>query len=228
LGGQGSLTGHSNIGPCGLAGQYEPRQPSGRTSGKGGPSPDLPPPRTVRATCAAHGSSLRHLVGGAEDPVPGAPYGSLRHGPIVIGPLHRLASVGPFGSHRLTSPIGFGVQTLRFRRGPPEICALSGRVSPARAGPIRPITGRPSLAPALLYPLRHPPPSRSGYRRLAAAGRVGLTLLPDVERRMGRLRPIVRRVTAPPSPRVPNRRSDPRAILAPAYQHLWPVLDHGP
>src|SRR3954453_13088222 len=38
-----------------------------------------------------------------------------------------------------------------------EVCALSGRVSPACAGPIRPITGRPSLAPALLYP----PPSPS-------------------------------------------------------------------
>src|SRR5215212_8295551 len=25
-----------------------------------------------------------------------------------------------------------------------------------------------------------------------------------------------------------NRRSDPRAILAPACQHLWPVLDDGP
>src|SRR3954465_1341888 len=25
-----------------------------------------------------------------------------------------------------------------------------------------------------------------------------------------------------------NRRADPRAILAPACQHLWPVLDDGP
>src|SRR4051812_35426427 len=51
-----------------------------------------------------------------------------------------------------------------------------------------------------------PPPSpalRSGYRRLAATGRVGLTLLSNGEKRMGRLRPIVRRVTVPPSSRVP-------------------------
>src|SRR3954453_16534326 len=57
-----------------------------------------------------------------------------------------------------------------------EVGALSGRVSPACAGPIRPITGRPSRAPALLYPLRHHPPLRSGFR--LATGRVGLTLLP--------------------------------------------------
>ena len=49
-----------------------------------------------------------------------------------------------------------------------------------------------------------PPPSpslRSEYR--LAAGRVGLTLLSNVERRMGRLRPIVRRVMMPPSSKVP-------------------------
>src|SRR5215203_4134709 len=66
----------------------------------------------------------------------------------------------------------------------------------------------PPLQRSLRF-LRHPlppPPSpslRSEYRRLAATGRVGLTLLSNVERRMGRLRPIVRRVLAPPSSRVP-------------------------
>src|SRR3954468_11546829 len=85
-----------------------------------------------------------------------------------------------------------------------EVSPLSGRVSPRHRGPIRPITGRLSLAPPLLYPLRHPPPLRSGYRRLAATGRVGLTLLSNGERRMGRLRPIVRRVLVPPSSRVPT------------------------
>jgi hypothetical protein len=178
LGGQGSLTGHSNIGPCGPAGRCRPRQPSGRTSGKGGPLPDLPPLRTVRATYAAHGSGPRHLVGGAEDPVLGAPYGGLRHGPIGIGPRHRLTPVGLFGSHRLTSPIGSGVQTLRFRRDPPEVCALSGRVSPATAGPIRPITGRPSLAPALLYPLRHPLPRGRDTAASRRRGEWGLPCCP--------------------------------------------------
>src|SRR4051794_41049165 len=81
-----------------------------------------------------------------------------------------------------------------------EVSPLSGRVSPRHRGPIRPITGRLSLAPPFLYPLRHPPPLRSGYRRLAATGRVGLTLLSNGEMRMGRLRPLVRRVMVPPSP----------------------------
>ena len=84
------------------------------------------------------------------------------------------------------------------------------------AGSLRPFgLGIPALA-ALSPPLqrslrflRHPlppPPSpslRSEYRRLAAMGRVGLTLLSNVEKRMGRLRPIVRRVLVPPSSRLP-------------------------
>src|SRR4051794_9784645 len=49
-----------------------------------------------------------------------------------------------------------------------EVSSLSGRVSPRCRGPIRPITGRPSLAPPLLYPSAIPslavgiPPPRSG------------------------------------------------------------------
>src|SRR3954470_16156174 len=54
------------------------------------------------------------------------------------------------------------------------------------------------LAPALLYPLRHHPPLRSGFR--LATGRVGLTLLPKGELRPGRLRPFVRRELMSPSP----------------------------
>ena len=93
----------------------------------------------------------------------------------------------------------------------------SSLIAPLRpAGSLHPfglgIPARAALSPPLqrsLRFLRHPlppPPSpslRSEYRRLAATGRVGLTLLSNVERRMGRLRPIVRRVLVPPSSRVP-------------------------
>mgnify|MGYP006138651321 CR=1 FL=1 len=93
----------------------------------------------------------------------------------------------------------------------------SSLIAPLRpAGSLHPfglgISAVAALSPPLqrsLRFLRHPlppPPSpslRSGYRRLAATGRVGLTLLSNAERRMGRLRPIVRRVVVPPSPRVP-------------------------
>jgi hypothetical protein len=63
-------------------------------------------------------------------------------------------------------------------------------------------------------PLPPPPfPSlRSGYR--LAAGRVGLTLLSNVEMRMGRLRPIVRWVTVPPSSMGP--------IDEPTHVPFWP------
>src|SRR4051812_33925700 len=88
------------------------------------------------------------------------------------------------------------------------IAPLTGSLRPFGLG----IPARAALSPPLqrsLRFLRHPlppPPSpslRSEYRRLAATGRVGLTLLSTVERRMGRLRPIVRRVLVPPSSRVP-------------------------
>jgi hypothetical protein len=138
----------------------------------------------------------------------------------------RHPSFGPFSLRRLTSPSVEApsfIAPLRpagslhpFRLGIPAVAALS-----------------PPLQRSLRF-LRHPlppPPSpslRLGYRRLAATGRVGLTLLSNVERRMGRLRPIVRRVLVPPSSRVPIDDPTRMPFLAPACQHLWPVLDDGP
>ena len=100
----------------------------------------------------------------------------------------------------------FGLFSLRCLTSPSV--EASSLIAPLRpAGSLRPfglgIPARAALSPPLqrsLRFLRHPlppPPSpslRSGYRRLAATGRVGLTLLSNVEKRMGRLRPIVRRV----------------------------------
>jgi hypothetical protein len=102
-----------------------------------------------------------------------------------------------FSLRRLTSP---SVEASSF------IAPLRPAGSPFGLG----ISALAALSPPLqrsLRFLRHPlppPPSpslRSEYRRLAATGRVGLTLLSNVERR--RLRPIVRRVLVPPSSRVP-------------------------
>ena len=159
------------------------------------------PLRTVRARRRAYGSSLHRRLGGAEDPFLDLLCGNFRHGPIDVGPLHRLPSSGLFSLRCLTSPsveASSLIAPLRpagslhpFRLGIPAVAALS-----------------PPLQRSLRF-LRHPlppPPSpslRSEYRRLAATGRVGLTLLSNVEKRMGRLRPIVRRVLMPPSPRVP-------------------------
>src|SRR3954464_12186078 len=117
----------------------------------------------------------------------------LRHAfPFVVTP------VGPFDAkHRLTSPTAVAAPSLRFRPDPSEISLLSGLVFPPLPGPFCPVKRQHSLSPTLLYPLRHPPSLRAGYR--LAAGRVGLTLLSNVDTRMGRLRPVVRRVTVPPS-----------------------------
>src|SRR3954467_10671759 len=137
---------------------------------------------------------------GTVDPTLQSPHGSFRRSPINVGPRRLLPFAGLFGLHRLTSPAIQALHVFPTVETMAEVCPLSGRVSPRHRGPIRPITGRPSLAPPLLYPLRRRPPLRSGYRRLAATGREGLTLLSNGETRMGRLRPVVRRVMVPPSP----------------------------
>src|SRR3954466_6574036 len=109
----------------------------------------------------------------------------------------------------------FGLFSLRCLTSP--LVEASRLIAPLRpAGSLRPfglgISAFAALSPPLqrsLRFLRHPlppPPSpslRLGYRRLAATGRVGLTLLSKGEIRMGRLRPPVRRVTVPPSPSGP-------------------------
>ena len=121
----------------------------------------------------------------------------------------------------LTSPAVQAPQILPTVETMAEVSTLSGWVSPRRRGPIRPVTGRPSLAPPFLYPLRRAPPLRSGYRRLTATERVGLTLLSNVEMRMGRLRPIVRRVMVPPSTMM--------AVVEPTRVPFWrrPVSTFG-
>ena len=74
---------------------------------------------------------------------------------------------------------------------------------PSSPRPCPPHYGAAFACSAVPLPPPPSPPLRSGYRRLAATGRMGLTLLSNGEKRMGRLRPIVRQVMLPPSPRVP-------------------------
>src|SRR3954454_66307 len=108
----------------------------------------------------------------------------------------RHPSFGLFSLRRLTSP---SVEASSL------IVPLTGSLRPFGLS----IPARAALSAPLqdgFRFLRHPlppPPSpslRSEYRRLAATGRVGFTLLSNGEMRMGRLRPPVRRVTVPPSP----------------------------
>src|SRR3954464_345828 len=81
-----------------------------------------------------------------------------------------------------------------------EVSTLSGRVSPRHRAPIRPITGRPSLAPPFLYPsaipslaVGIPPPRGDG-----TSGAYPVVQWREADG--GWLRPLVRRVTVPPSP----------------------------
>src|SRR4029453_16518719 len=135
------------------------------------------PLRTVRASCPAHGSSLR---GGGR----GSPAARSTRSWFRLTGGFRHPSVGLFTLRCLTSP---SVEASSL------IAPLRPAGSPFGLG----IPARAALSAPLqdgFRFLRHPlppPPSpslRLGYRRLAATGRVGLTLLSNVERR--RLRPI--------------------------------------
>src|SRR3954467_4407901 len=87
-----------------------------------------------------------------------SPHGSFRRSPINVGPRRLLPPAGLFGLHRLTSPAIQALHVFPTVETMAEVCTLSGRVCPRHRGPARPFTGRPSLAPPLLYPLRHPLP----------------------------------------------------------------------
>jgi hypothetical protein len=111
-----------------------------------------------------------------------------------------------------------------------EVCTLSGRVSPRRRGPIRPITGRPSLAPPFLYPLRHPLPCGrdTAASRDGTSGAYPVVQCGEADGEAASYSPAGHGATVVEAS---NRRSDPHALLAPACQHLWPVpmtdLNHG-
>ena len=108
-------------------------------------------------------------------------YVALDRRPVDAGPaLERAASRRRFGAdHRLTS------RQVRQGRGI-AFGDTRWKSAPFRDGHglIRPITGRPFAFSGILYPLTHPPSSRSGYRP-CRAGAVGLTQLIEIEMRRG-------------------------------------------
>src|SRR3954467_8126529 len=87
---------------------------------------------------------------GTVDPTLQSPHGSFHRSPINVGPRRLLPFAGLFGLHRLTSPAIQALHVFPTVETMAEVCTLSGRVSPRHRGPVRPITGRPSLAPPLL------------------------------------------------------------------------------
>src|SRR3954453_19489055 len=143
---------------------------------------------------------------GTVDPTLQSPHGRLRRPPrhpINAGPRRLPPLTGLFGLHRLTSPAIPSSARLPNRRDHGGSQHPFGSGIPSLPRPCPPHYRAAFACSAAPLP---PPPSpslRLGYRRLAATGRVGLTLLSNGEKRMGRLHPIVRRVTVPPSSRVP-------------------------
>src|SRR5215208_6160740 len=140
---------------------------------------------------------------GTVDPTLQSPHGGLRRSPINVGPRRLPPLAGLFGSHRLTSPAISSSARLPCRRDHGGSQHPFGSGIPSSPRPYPPYYRAAFACSASPLPPPPSPPLRSGYRRLAATGRVGLTLLSNGERRMGRLRPIVRRVIVPPSSRVP-------------------------
>src|SRR5215213_5297414 len=115
---------------------------------------------------------------GTVDPTLQSPHGSLHRSPINLGPRRLPSLAGLFGSHRLTSPAIQALHVFPTVETMAEVSPLSGWVSPRHRGPVRPITGRPSLAPPLLYPLRHPLPCGRDTAASQRRGEWGLPCCP--------------------------------------------------
>jgi hypothetical protein len=98
------------------------------------------PLRTVRARRRAYGSSLHRRPGGAEDPFLDLLCGNFRHGPIDVGPFHRLPSSGLFSLRCLTSPSA------------PTSSLIASAETRRKSAPFR--AGYPRLAAALSAPLQ--------------------------------------------------------------------------
>ena len=115
---------------------------------------------------------------GTVDPILQSPHGGLRRGPVDAGPRRLPPLAGPFGLHRPTSPAIQALHVFPTVETMAEVGTLSGRVSPRRRGPVRPITGRPSLAPPFLYPLRRPLPCGRDTAASRRRGEWGLPCCP--------------------------------------------------
>ena len=104
-----------------------------------------------------------------------------------------------------------------------EVSPLSGRVCPRRRGPIRPITGRPSLFPTPIP--ASPSVGLTAFLPVLRQERYGLTTFHKVDKDgLGALSPPVAlnvhdRVLSRPYTRY-------SALLAQAWQHLWLVAHH--
>jgi len=167
LGGQGSLTGHSFIGPCGSSRWCGPRQSSGRTSGSRASLPKPSPLRTGRDNCSSSGSSLcrpvtdPHVVRMVAPPV----YQSQVVQPVSSRPAANLvrlwASCTPRRRRRLYSDSrSAGRAVLRIWSGP----GASAGSSPA-VGSRPPRHGRSDPAVAS----RPPPPQPKQCRTTPSA-----------------------------------------------------------
>src|SRR5215203_6133908 len=150
---------------------------------------------------------------GTVDPTLQSPHGSFRRSPINVGPRRLLPLAGLFGLHRLTSPAIPSSARLPNRRDHGGSQPPFGSGIPSSSRPYPPHYRAAFACSAAPLPPPPSPPLRSGYHRLIATGRVGLTLLSNGERWMGRLRPVVRRVLLPPSSTHRDRRTDPHALF---------------
>src|SRR3954471_24570693 len=167
-----------------------------------------PPLRTVRASCPAHGSSLRggeEIPGRTEHPILVSPYGWLST-PVLV----QLAPSPSVKASSLIAPL----TGSPFGLGIPAFAALS-----------------PPLQRSLRF-LRHPlPPPPSPFLAVELPpyggmdGAYPVVQCGEADGAAASYSPAGHGATVVEGS---NRRSDPRALLAPACQHLWPVLDYGP
>jgi len=131
---------------------------------------------------------------------------------------------GPFSGqvHRLTSPKVRTIpmfSSVRTRRKSAPFQVGYARV----CGPIRPITGRPSLFPSSFTLCSIPLPCGRDTTQVENIGLIQLSMKKNVSGTVGACTPVsLMNVAAPTA----MKRTSSHTILVVAYQPLWPLVVH--
>jgi len=164
---------------------------------------------------------------GTVDPTLQSPHGSLRRSPVNLGPRRLPSPAGLFGLHRLTSPAikrRTSSQPSRPWRKSAPFRVGSALVAEALSAPLQGglrLLRRSSTPSAMPFLAVGIPPRCDG----GANGAYPVVQCGEADGEVASYSPAGLWATVVGGG---SRRADPRALLAPACQHLWPVADDGP
>src|SRR4051794_16559126 len=190
--------------------------PPGAASGSRASLPKPSPLRTGRDDCSSSGSSLSRAVRGTEGAAPATTCASIAghahwfvrcqaSSNVSNGSCRSVASLPPRPVGSL-HPFGLGISRSRRPYLPryKTAFAFSDSPLPPPSSPFLAVGTPPCSGTNGAYPVVQCGDADGGVASCSPAGH-GATVVDGY-----------------------NRRADPPAILAPACQHFWPVLDDGP